>query len=96
MKLLNAGRYIITRKRNRYYLFDTLQMEYDGDVDYFSLRKNGHVIQHYSYEEVDDWYADTGVIYHYEKAEHDLGKLVFETNIGARAQKELDQFRGEQ
>lgn len=100
---MEIGQYLIIKKRNKYFLIDTLQIivenGYSGTTQDIRISdKNKRVYWVVSFEVEDDWYADTGAITHYEKVEHYMGTLVYSSdNIEEAAIKfnELINKKGE-
>ena len=76
--------YLIVKKRNKYALIDTLPIELDvnsrGESTHVKITGDNKVYLIHSYEVVDDWYADTGYITHYEKHKEYVGKLIYASN----------------
>ena len=73
------------KKRNKYSLFDTLQLMFENMhsscmQDIRVSNKTKRVYSVISFEVKDDWYADTGAITHYEKVEHYMGTLVYSSD----------------
>ena len=75
--------YLITKFRKDYKLIDTLAIEFrnwgHSDSDHVHVTKSDKVYIIHSYEEVDDWFADTGYITHFEESKTYIGKLIFES-----------------
>ena len=76
--------YLIVKKKNKYFLIDTLPIElgiseHGTNITIKNTGDNKLYFIH-EYEEVDDWYADTGYITHFEKYREYVGKIVFESD----------------
>ena len=79
MNLFHFNEYFICKKNKKevkYNYEDFFSFNSDDGFEYLSIRKNNHIIGHYSYSEIDDWYADIGTITHRETYEVDFGKLI--------------------
>lgn len=72
--------YIIVKKKKHYHIIDTFFKEVTDFNTRISVYKNNKVYETYYYDEVDDWFVDTGAITHKEKIKTYLGELVFESD----------------
>ena len=76
--------YFLVKKRNVYRLIDTLPIElsisYRGEDITVKKTNDNKLYFIHSYEEIDDWYADTGYITHFEKYKEYVGKIIFESD----------------
>ena len=96
MKLYKGKEYIVVKKGRDYSCIDITDFTFDDGFEYLSIRKNGHLIEHYSYDVLDDWYCDTGAIYKHYRKEYDLGKIIGEFDNKQDAQDYYNELVGEE
>lgn len=76
--------YLLVKFKNTYSLIDTLPIEmgisFLREDCHFHITKSNKVYKIYSYEIVDDWYADTGYITHFEDSRVYIGKLIMKSD----------------
>ena len=78
-------RFVITKYKNHYFYFDMEEIEIDGfevnnKYDGYRVTKKNEVYIKYSWQELEDWYADLGPCYTNIKEEYYRGKLILETS----------------
>ena len=73
--------YLLIKFRKNYSLIDTLPIEmnisFRGEGCRFHITKSNKVYRIDSYEFIDDWYADTGYLTHFEKDKTYIGTFIF-------------------
>lgn len=76
--------YLLIKFRKNYILIDTLPIEmnisFRGEGCRFHITKSNKVYRVDSYEIVDDWYADTGYLTHFEDSKHYIGRLIMQSD----------------
>ena len=95
MKLYKGKDYIVVKNGRGYSFIDVTGYIWDDGFEYLSVRKNGHLIEHYSYDVLDDWYCDIGAIYKHYREEYDLGKIICEFDNKQDAQDYYNKLVGE-
>lgn len=78
-------RFIITKYKKKYLYFDMDSFSMDGMTidniyDGYRVTKKNEVYVRYSYNELEDWYADIGPQFRTVKEDSYEGKLVLETS----------------
>lgn len=73
-------KYLIVKKKNRYYIYDTYSDDFLYNDIQFKVYKDEKVYKFRKYEVVDDYFFDIGAITHTETEKWYCGLLVFESN----------------
>ena len=84
-KKRNKYRFVITKYKGHYLYFDMDSFSMDGMIinnfyDGYRVTKKNEVYIKYSYNELEDWYADIGPQFRTVTEESYGGKLILETN----------------
>ena len=91
--------YIIVKYKNNYRLLDRCAIEMNvslrGENEHITITKDNKVYSESSYEVVDDWYADTGYITHFEKDKTYIGVLVFGSDNIEEVALKFAELKGE-
>jgi len=95
MKLYKGKDYIVVKKGRDYSFVDVTGYIWDDGFEYLSVRKNGHLIEHYNYDALDDWYCDIGAVYRHYRKEYDLGKIIKDFDNKQDAQDYYNELVGE-